>query len=288
MIDNGILTFTTSEMQEYLTKEPGAKPLFRQFLGGDEFINGFNRWVLYLADADPATLRSLPLVMERMKQLKAYRAASDRPGTKAMAEYPTKLGVDHRLNADFLVIPNTSSERRDYIPIGWMGTTSIANQTLRILTDASRFEFGILTSRQHVAWLAHIGGRLKSDYRYSNSIVYNTFPWPDATPAQRAKIEGLAQAVLDARDAYPTSSLADLYDPDTMPADCAAPMPRWIARWTGSTARPRLKPTATGWNICSAAMRRWSIRWNGWAPRKTAAWRARPVRMRAGVRATCG
>ena len=219
MIDNGILTFTTAEMQEYLTKEPGAKPLFRQFLGGDEFINGFNRWILYLADADPATLRSLPSVMERMRQLKDYRASSERPGTKAMADYPTKLGVDHRLNADFLVIPNTSSERRDYIPIGWMGTTCIANQTLRILTDASRYEFGVLTSRQHVAWLAHIGGRLKSDYRYSNSIVYNTFPWPDATPAQRAKIEALAQAVLDARAAYPTSSLAHLYDPDTMPAD---------------------------------------------------------------------
>ena len=219
MIDNGILTFTHAEMEEFVAREPLAKPLFRKFLGGEEYINGFTRWILYLADADPALLRTLPMVTERMRQLRAYRASSSRPSTKAMAEYPTKLGVDERLKSAYLVIPNTSSERRDYVPIGWLGPVVIASQKLRILSDATPWEFAIITSRAHMAWLAHIGGRLKSDFSYTHGLVYNTFPWPDTTPAQRAKIEALAQAVLDARAAHPTSSLADLYDPDTMPAN---------------------------------------------------------------------
>lgn len=219
MIDNGILTFTHDEMVAFVELEPDAKPLFREFLGGDEYINGFSRWILYLSDADPAFLRNLPQVTERMRQLKGYRASSNRPSTKAMAEYPTKLGVDERLTAEYLVIPNTSSERRDYVPIGWLGPEVIASQKLRILADASLWDFGVLTSRAHMAWLAYVGGRLKSDFSYTHGLVYNTFPWPDATQAQRGKIETLAQAVLDARAAHPTSCLADLYDPDTMPAN---------------------------------------------------------------------
>lgn len=219
MIDNGILTFTRQEMTQFLETEPAAQPLFREFLGGEEYINGFTRWILYLADADPAQLRQLPMVIERMRLLRDYRAASSRPSTKAMAEYPTKLGVDERLSTPYLVIPNTSSERREYVPIGWLGPEVVASQKLRILKDASLWEFGVVTSRSHMAWLAYVGGRLKSDFSYTHGLVYNTFPWPDATPAQRAKIETLAQAVLDARAAHPTSSLADLYDPDTMPGN---------------------------------------------------------------------
>ncbi|MDY7523748.1 class I SAM-dependent DNA methyltransferase [Sphingomonas sp. 10B4] len=219
MIDNGLLTFTHDERDLFLRDEPAAEPLFRDFLGGDEYINGFSRSILYLAEADPAILRALPRVMERMRMLRDYRSKSERPSTLAMADYPTKIGVDERLTSDYLVIPNTSSERRAYVPIGWLTPTSIANQTLRILPDATFFEFGVLTSRSHMSWLAHIGGRMKSDYRYSNGVVYNTFPWPDATSTQRSKIEQLAQAVLKARAAHPTASLADLYDPDTMPGD---------------------------------------------------------------------
>jgi hypothetical protein len=219
MIDNGILTFTHDERQAFLDREPNAEPLFREFLGGEEYINGFTRWILYLADADPALLRSLPLVTERMRQLKEYRSGSSRPSTIAMAAYPTKLGVDERLRADYLVVPNTSSERREYVPIGWLGPKVIASQKLRILADASLWDFALITSRSHMAWLAHVGGRLKSDYSYTSGLVYNTFPWPDASPAQRSKIETLAQSILDARAAHPTASLADLYDPDTMPAD---------------------------------------------------------------------
>jgi hypothetical protein len=219
MIDNGILTFTLEERQAFLEKEPKAATLFREFLGGEEYINGFTRWILYLADADPSLLRSLPLVTERMKLLRDYRSSSSRPSTIAMAAYPTKLGVDERLNSEYLVVPNTSSERRDYVPIGWLGPDVIASQKLRILANASLWDFGLTTSRMHMAWLNHIGGRLESRYSYTSGIVYNTFPWPEATPAQRAKIETLAQAVLDARAAHPTSSLADLYDPDTMPGN---------------------------------------------------------------------
>ena len=206
MIDNGIFIFTHDERAAFLEIEPQAKPLFCNLIGGDEYINWFTRWILYLADADPAFLRTLPLVTDRLRELPSYRASSARPSTQAMAEYPTKLGVDERLQLDYLVIPNISSERRDYAPIGWLGTDMIASQKLRILPDASLWEFAILTSRAHMAWLGHIGGRLKSDFSYTRGLVYNTFPWPDTTPAQRAKLEVLAQAVLDARAAHPTSA----------------------------------------------------------------------------------
>nr|WP_247710329.1 DNA methyltransferase [Qipengyuania huizhouensis] len=219
MIDNGILTFTHDEAAAFLEAEPKARRFFRDFLGGQEFINGFTRKTLYLADADPSALKKLPMVTERMNLLRKYRASSSRPSTQAMASYPTKLGVDNRLGSDYLVIPNTSSERRDYVPIGWLGPEVIASQKLRIVADASGWEFGILTSGMHMAWLSHIGGRLKSDYSYTHGLVYNTFPWPEASGKQRAKVGELAQAVLDARAAHPTSSLADLYDPDTMPAN---------------------------------------------------------------------
>ena len=219
MIDDGILTFDEAEYQAFVAEEPEAKPLFRKFLGGDEYINGFYRWILYLADADPATLRALPLVQERMRRLKAYRASSKRPSTIAMAAYPTKLGVDERLTADYLVIPNVSSERREYVPIGWLAADVVANQKLRILPNAKPEVFGILTSAMHMAWMRAVTGRLESRYMYSVGIVYNPFPWPEMSTAAKAKIAMLAQAVLDARAAHPGATLADLYDPDVMPAD---------------------------------------------------------------------
>lgn len=221
MIDNGIYTFENAERARFLTEEPGAEPLFRRYVGGDEYINGFHRWILYLADATPTQLRQLPHVRQRVSAVREYRSGSSRPSTIRMADEPTRLGVDERLTGDYLVIPNTSSERRDYVPIGWLGPDVIANQKLRILPNSTTWQFGVLTSRMHMAWMRQITGRMKSDYMYSVGVVYNTFPWPDASPAQRAQIEPLAQAVLDAR-ALPknaTSTLADLYDPDTMPAE---------------------------------------------------------------------
>lgn len=221
MIDNGIYTFENAERSRFLIDEPEAESLFRRFVGGDEYINGFYRWILYLADATPAQLRQLPKVRKWVSAVREYRSASSRLSTIKMAEEPMRLGVDERLTEDYLVIPNTSSERREYIPIGWLGPDVIANQKLRILPNATGWQFGVLTSRMHMAWMRAITGRLESRYMYSAGVVYNTFPWPAVTPTQCAQIEALAQAVLDAR-ALPknaTSTLADLYDPDTMPAE---------------------------------------------------------------------
>lgn len=219
MIDNGILTFTDDEKNAFVAAEPGAEQHFKKFLGGDEFINGFHRWILYLRDAAPSDLRGLPLTQDLIRKVRAYRAASSRASTVKLADYPTRVGVDERLGENFLVIPNTSSERRDYVPIGWLTPEVIANQKLRILPAAAPWMFAAVTSRMHMAWMRAITGRLESRYMYSVSVVYNAFPWPTLTDAEKVRLDALAQAVLDARAAHPDATLADLYDPNVMPAD---------------------------------------------------------------------
>ena len=216
MIDNGILTFSEEEKEAFLTAEPSASRFFRRYIGGDEFINGFHRWILYLREANPTDLKQLPMVAGKVTEVRAYRAASARASTRRMADYPTLVGVDERLNADYLVIPNTSSERREYVPIGWLTPDVIANQKLRILPDATLTEFVLLTSAMHMAWMRTVTGRMKSDYMYSVGVVYNTFPTPPES-TDLSKLEPLAHAVLDARAAHPGATLADLYDPDLMP-----------------------------------------------------------------------
>jgi hypothetical protein len=161
----------------------------------------------------------MPNVKERIRRVGEYRSASDRISTKRMAQTPTLVGVDERLNAEFLVVPNTSSESRDYIPIGWLRSDVVANQKLRILPNAEVWFFALLTSRAHMAWMRAITGRMKSDYMYSVGVVYNPFPWPDLDDAKKEKLGKLGQAILDARAKHPQSTLADLYDPLTMPAD---------------------------------------------------------------------
>lgn len=220
MIDNGILTFTNSEKNQFCAIEPDAEKYFRRYLGGDEYINGFSRWILYLRGADPSEIKTLRHVTAKVSAVREYRAQSDRTATKQMADYPTLLGVDERLANPFLVIPNTSSERRDYIPIGWLLPDVVANQKLRILPDATLSEFALLTSTMHLAWMRAVTGRMKSDYMYSVGVVYNTFPLPPA--ADLSKLDPLAQAVLDARAAHPGATLADLYDPDLMPPNLRA------------------------------------------------------------------
>jgi len=217
MIDNGILTFTSDERAEFIAREPLAKPLFKKYYGGDEFISGNYRWILYLRDTSPTVLKGLPLVREKIAEVRAYRASSKRPATIKMADYPTHVGVDERPSADFLVVPNTSSERRDYVPIGWLSTDVIANQKLRIIPDPPSQVFAILTSAMHMAWMRAVTGRMKSDYMYSVGVVYNTFPMPDAKDL--TKLAPFAQAILDARAKFPDATLAELYDPDIMPAE---------------------------------------------------------------------
>ena len=220
MIDKGILTFKDEEHKDFVSKEPGSKKFFRKYIGGDEYINGFHRWILYLAESSPSELRNLPEVLERVRLVREYRASSRRPSTVAMSAYPTKVGVDERLSQPFLVLPNTSSERRDYIPIGWLTPEVVANQKLRILPNATLIDFALLTSTMHMAWMRAVTGRMKSDYMYSVGIVYNTFPTPASfgdVSLDLSKLEPLAQAILDARSAHPEATLSDLYDPDLMP-----------------------------------------------------------------------
>ena len=219
MIDNGHYTFELDEYLEFITNEPNSGKFFRKFVGGDEYINGHFRYILYLANAEPNELKLLPLVTDRIREVKHYRSNSNRPSTINMANYPTLLGVDERLSDSYLVIPNTSSERREYIPIGWLEPEIIANQKLRILANADLYDFAVLTSRMHMAWMRAITGRLESRYMYSVGVVYNNFPWPEADEATKDKIRLLAQAILDARAAHEGATLADLYDPLTMPPD---------------------------------------------------------------------
>ena len=216
MIDNGILTFNEDGKEAFLASEPAAFRFFRRYIGGDEFINGFHRWILYLREATPVDLKQLPMIARKVAEVRAYRAASKRASTQKMADYPTFVGVDERLEADYLVIPNTSSERREYVPIGWLSSDVIANQKLRILPDATLQDFALLTSTMHMAWMRTVTGRMKNDYMYSVGVVYNTFPTPPAG-SNLSKLEPLAQAVLDARPAHLDATLSDLYDPDLMP-----------------------------------------------------------------------
>lgn len=216
-IDEGHYIFSPEERREFLHEEPGAKKYLHPYVGSVEFINGDQRWILYLANVPPNELRTMPMVKERVAAVRASRLKSPSEGTRKLAETPTRYHVTVVPDRPFLVIPESSSEKRDYVPIGWLNPPTIPSNLVRVLLDADLWHFGILTSTMHMAWLRQIGGRLKSDYRYSVGIVYNTFPWPAASAQQRQKIRSLAQAVLDARLQFPDSTLADLYDVDATP-----------------------------------------------------------------------
>jgi N-6 DNA Methylase len=216
-IDEGHYIFSHEERIEFLHREPNARRFMRPFIGADEFLYGTERWILYPEGASPAEIRAMPRVKERIAAVRQFRQKSKSPGTQKLAETPTRFHVTVVPDRPFLVIPEVSSERRDYVPIGWLKPPTIPSNLVRVLKDADLWRFGVLTSAMHMAWLRQIGGRLKSDYRYSIGIVYNAFPWPEATDPQRARVRSLAQAVLDARTQFPNSTLADLYDVDAMP-----------------------------------------------------------------------
>lgn len=219
LVDNGLYTFDDTERQKFLLEEPAAEPLFVPLVGSDEFINGISRWILKLKGVSPSLLRTMPHVVERIAAVKAYRQASRKEKTRELAQAPTEFEVTTIPTSPFLAVPKVSSERRDYVPIGWLSPPTLPSQLVQIIVGATEYEFGIVTSRMHMAWLRYIGGRLESRYQYSIGLVYNAFVWPEASEAQRTNIRDLAQAVLDARAKHPGATLADLYDPDTMPAD---------------------------------------------------------------------
>ena len=210
-IDGGFYLFSDTEKEEFVKKEPGSERYFRRWYGSDEFINRRPRWCLWLGDADPMDLLKLPECMKRIESVRNYRLASPSPGTVKLADRPTHFHVENMPGSNYLLIPKVSSERRTYIPIGFMEPEVFSSDLVFIIQNASLYHFGVLTSCVHNAWMRVVCGRLKSDFRYSKDIVYNNFPWPDASDEQKAKIEQTGQAILDAREKYPDASLADLY-----------------------------------------------------------------------------
>jgi hypothetical protein len=216
-IDDGNYIFDAEERREFLSREPRARQYMHPFVGSREFINAEERWILSLGDVSPSELRAMPAVMDRIAAVKTFRLESKSAPTRELAKLPTRYHVTVIPDRPFLVIPESSSERRDYVPIGWLTPPTVPSSLVRVLLDADLWHFGVLTSSIHMAWLRQIGGRLKSDYRYSVGIVYNPFPWPQVTDQQRTKIRTLAQAILDARSEFPEATLADLYDADAMP-----------------------------------------------------------------------
>ena len=218
-IDDGNLTLTAEEKDELIRVEPQAEPLLRQYMMGKDFINRKSRYCLWLKNVSPMILKSCPSVMERIKKVRTFRENSNRTSTLKAAETPMLFGAPFECGSDYIAIPKVSSENRRYIPIDYLSKEIIPGDKLFTMQNATMYHFGILTSNVHMAWMRAVCGRLKSDYSYSNTIVYNNFPWPDPTPEQKAKIEQTAQAILDARALYPDSSLADLYDELTMPPE---------------------------------------------------------------------
>ncbi|MBI3876824.1 MAG: class I SAM-dependent DNA methyltransferase [Verrucomicrobia bacterium] len=251
-IDGGNYLFTPEEKAEFLKLEPAAKKFFRRWLGSEEFINGIERWCLWLGDCPPQELREMPHALARVEAVKDLRLASKSPPTKKLAATPTRFHVEHMPKRTFLVVPEVSSERRTYIPIGFMQPEILCSNKLRILPDATLFHFGQLSSAMHMAWVRRVTGRLKSDFQYSVKLVYNNYPWPETvSEKQRAAVEAAAQKVLSVRAEFlspvggdvrsltshrvaaakktklesphavsyagKTATLADLYDPLAMP-----------------------------------------------------------------------
>ena len=217
-IDGGHYIFSDVQKDEFLELEPGAERYMREFVGGREHISGTRRWILALHDASPADLNALPAVKKRLGMVRAHRLASKDPSTRKLAEIPQIYHINVMPTVPYLAIPEVSSERRKYIPIGYMKPSAIPTNKLKIVENAGLGLFGLLTSSMHMAWLAGIGGRLEERYDYSINMVYNTFPVPDA-PLN--VLEPFAQSILDARAAHPDSTLKDLYDPITMPPNLA-------------------------------------------------------------------
>lgn len=218
--DGGFLCdFDTEKKNEIVDKYPAAEKMFRKFLGASEFLNNKERWCLWLKDISPADLKNVSPVMDAIQKVRESRENSNRSTTKKLADFPTLFGEIRQPDSNYLLMPRTSSENRRYIPIGFMPPTVIASDAATIIPNATLYHFGVLTSNVHNSWIRAVAGRLKSDYRYSGSVVYNNFPWPNPTDEQKAKIEKTAQAILDARALFPDSSLADLYDPLTMPTE---------------------------------------------------------------------
>ena len=217
-VDGDFLKIEEEDYEEFIKKEPAAKKYIKKLIGGYEFINNKMRYVLWLVDCPPEELRKMPLVMERVNKVREARLSMEDEGAQKLANRPTTFR-DTQNPEHFIVIPIVSSQNRRYIPMGFKNGDTIATNQVQIVPDADIYEFGVLQSNVHMAWVRTVCGRLKSDYRYTAKIVYNNFPWPTPTEEQKHTIKQTAQGILDARALYSNSSLADLYDPLTMPVE---------------------------------------------------------------------
>lgn len=216
--DGGNLIIEEEDYLEFIKQEPNARKYIKRLYGAVEFINNRKRYCLWLTGISPSELRSMPKVLERVQKVKEMRLNSSAEGTRKLAERPHEFRETYNFDS-YIIIPSTSSENRKYIPMGFMGKDDISTNANLIIPNATLYDFGILTSNVHMAWMRTVAGRLKSDYRYSAKIVYNNFPWPTVTEEQKEFIANTAQGILDARALYPDSSLADLYDELTMPVE---------------------------------------------------------------------
>ncbi|RKR07627.1 N-6 DNA methylase [Kushneria sinocarnis] len=219
--DGGYLLMTTDERDALLAIEPSAQRWIRRLIGADEFIKGKERWCLWLADAHADDIEAMPAVKNLVEQVREKRLLSSDAGTRKLAERPHQFR-DLNNPDSYILVPRVTSERRYYAPVGFFNSDVIANDAVQIIPNGTHYDFAILSTRLHMDWLRLVGGRLESRYRYSATIVYNTFPWPDATDAQKAEIERLGRNVLLARECHPGSTMAELYDPDLMPQDLLA------------------------------------------------------------------
>ena len=217
--DDGNLILTEDEKQELISIEPEVKAFIRPYMMGKDFINRKPRYCLWLVGANPSTLKKCKAVMRRVERVREFRLSSKKAATRAKADTPMLFDEIHDCKTNYVAIPKVSSERRRYIPIDYLPAEVIAGDKIFLMPSVTLYHFGVLTSNVHMAWMRAVCGRLKSDYSYSNTIVYNNFPWPNPSDTQKAVIEKTAQEILDARAKYPDASLADLYDEIAMPPE---------------------------------------------------------------------
>ena len=218
-IDGGNYLFEKKDMEEFIALEAKSAQYFHPWYGSYEFINQRPRYCLWLGDCSPAQLKQMPHCLKRIENVRQLRLESKSEGTRKLADRPTRFHVENMPDGNSIIVPSVSSERRRYVPMGFIDKNSFASNLVLLIPDATLYHFGVLESNVHMAWMRAVCGRLKSDYRYSKDIVYNNFPWPTPTDEQKERIEQTAQAILDARALYPDSSLADLYDELTMPVE---------------------------------------------------------------------
>lgn len=218
-IDGGNYLFKKEEMDEFIKKEPKSASHFHLWYGSEEFIHQKPRYCLWLGDCSPKEINEMPLCKKRVENVRLLRLASKSAGTRRLADRPTRFHVENMPNGDSIIIPSVSSEKRRYVPMGFIHKGTFASNLVLLVPNATPYHFGILESNVHMAWMRVVCGRLEMRYRYSKDVVYNNFPWPSPTAEQAEKIATTAQGILDARSHYPDSSLADLYNPNLMPYD---------------------------------------------------------------------